>query len=118
MATIAGQPGVYGTQDTPANGNLAGGRQGAASRPDSNGNFWLYGANGYHSADTYRGLHDLWMYYEPTNQWTGTNETKLRTIAFHSMAAHFSQGTVESMAHLAKLHQRIILGLATTLLGR
>jgi N-acetylneuraminic acid mutarotase len=81
----SGQPGVYGTQGTPASSNLPGGRQGAASWIDSKGSFWLYGGNGYDSADTYSDLNDLWMYKESSNQWTwvGGSQTTSNCFPFN-----------------------------------
>ena len=39
-----GTPGVYGTLETPATGNLPGSREAAANWNDNSGNFWLLGA--------------------------------------------------------------------------
>jgi N-acetylneuraminic acid mutarotase len=89
----SGQPGVYGTQGTPASSNLPGGRQGAASWTDGKGNFWLYGGNGYDSADTYSDLNDLWMYKESSNQWTWVNGSQTTSNCFPFNGYEFCAGT-------------------------
>ena len=45
--TTPNQPGVYGTQGTPAATNTPGGRLDSAAWKDSSGNFWLFGGFGY-----------------------------------------------------------------------
>jgi len=62
-------PGVYGTQGTPAPGNIPGARDGAAGWTDSSGNFWLFGGQGmtWNQGGT---LNDLWEYSPTTNEWT------------------------------------------------
>ena len=55
-----GQPGVYGTQGSPADGNVPGGRWGANAWTDSGGNLWLFGGNGFDSTDTAGFLNDVW----------------------------------------------------------
>ena len=56
---ICGQPGVYGTLGTPAAGNIPGGRRGASSWTDNDGNLWLFGGSGYD---------DLWEFNISTNE--------------------------------------------------
>ncbi len=67
---VGQQPGVYGTQGTPAATNISGARQGAARWVDGNGNFWLFGGNGFDSAGTLGYLNDLWEFSPSSNQWT------------------------------------------------
>jgi len=83
--TAYGTPGVYGTQGTPSSTNIPGGRDGASTSIDSNGNLWLFGGHGCVSGacalettsstqiDTsysLGNLNDLWEYSPSTNQWT------------------------------------------------
>jgi N-acetylneuraminic acid mutarotase len=63
-------PGIYGTLGVASEGNVPGGRVSAASWTDTSGNFWLFGGNGYDSADNYGVLNDLWKYDPATNEWT------------------------------------------------
>lgn len=63
------QPGVYGTQGTPAASNTPGAREGAASWTDTNGNLWLFGGDGYDAAGTWSNLNDLWKFNSVTAQW-------------------------------------------------
>ncbi len=70
--TFYGQPGVYGTLGTPAAANTPGGRFGAASWTDSDGNLWLFG--GYFQE--YNGtcelgyeFNDLWKFNTSSKQW-------------------------------------------------
>jgi len=64
------QPGVYGTQGTPAPGNVPGGRDEAVSWTDASGNFWLFGGAGIDSTGVDGWLNDLWKYSPTTNVWT------------------------------------------------
>ena len=64
------QPGVYGTLGTPAAGNIPGSRSGAITWTDSNGNFWLFGGQGYDSASQYGTLNDIWQFNPLTREWT------------------------------------------------
>jgi hypothetical protein len=61
---VAGQMGTYGTQGTPAAGNVAGARMGATGWIDASGNLWLYGGLGLGSTSQAGFLNDLWV-YEP-----------------------------------------------------
>jgi N-acetylneuraminic acid mutarotase len=63
-------PGVYGKLGTPAAGNLPGGRENASSATDANGNFWLFGGNGYDSTGACALLNDLWEFNPSTDEWT------------------------------------------------
>ena len=70
---VSGQPGVYGTQGTPAPGNMPGGRDSALSWTDPQGNFWLFAGEGLDSRtnpEVYGDLNDLWKYDPATNMWT------------------------------------------------
>jgi hypothetical protein len=60
-----GQSGVYGTLETPAAGNIPGGRDSASSWTDSSGNLWLFGGWGYDASASLGTLNDLWMYQPP-----------------------------------------------------
>jgi N-acetylneuraminic acid mutarotase len=76
-----GLPGVYGTLGIPASTNIPGGRTNAVSWTDKNGNFWLFGGEGYATVNGLTGnvfFNDLWEYTPSTNEWTwmgGENET-------------------------------------------
>ena len=72
----ANLPGVYGTQNVPATGNIPGSRWGATGRTDASGNLWLFGGFGYDSAGTLGLLNDLWNYNITTNQWTWISGSK------------------------------------------
>ncbi len=62
--------GVYGTQGTPAAGNIPGGRFSAVSWTDGSGNFWLFGGTGIDGNDATGALNDLWEFNPTQNQWT------------------------------------------------
>ncbi|HTS70142.1 MAG TPA: choice-of-anchor tandem repeat GloVer-containing protein [Terriglobia bacterium] len=64
-----GAPGVYGTLGAPAAGNVPGGRFGASSWTDTNGNFWLFGGSGYDASGAFGHLNDLWEFNVSTRQW-------------------------------------------------
>jgi hypothetical protein len=65
-----GQPGVYGTQGQPSAANIPGGRLGAVSWTDKDGNFWLFGGGGLDSTETFGFLNDLWEFNPSTGEWT------------------------------------------------
>ena len=75
-----GQPGAYGTLGVPEPGNTPGSRWSAAAWTDKNGNFWLYGGQGF-DANGVGGnrtsfLDDLWEFVPSTRMWAwmgGTN---------------------------------------------
>ena len=69
MMYAAGRPGVYGTLGTPALGNIPGGRLGATTWTDSNGNFWFFGGGGYDAIGKNGLANDLWEFNPLTNQW-------------------------------------------------
>jgi N-acetylneuraminic acid mutarotase len=65
-----GQPGIYGKLGEPADGNTPGGRAGAVAWKDANGNFWLFGGQGFDSAGNRGSLNDLWEFNPHTHFWT------------------------------------------------
>jgi hypothetical protein len=69
------QPGTYGTQGTPAAGNVPGARETAISWTDPAGNFWLFGGAGYISAGQFVGFNDLWKY--SAGQWAWMSGSNL-----------------------------------------
>jgi N-acetylneuraminic acid mutarotase len=64
-----GQAGVYGTVGKAAPGNLPGGREGAATWTDNNGNLWLFGGVGEDANGIGGFLNDLWEFNPSTNEW-------------------------------------------------
>jgi N-acetylneuraminic acid mutarotase len=68
-SSTADQVGEYGALGAPAAGNIPGSRWLAASWTDLNGNFWLFGGQGY-NAQTFAVPDDLWEFNPSTNQWT------------------------------------------------
>jgi N-acetylneuraminic acid mutarotase len=65
-ASFPPYPGVYGTLGTPAPGNFPGSRSGASSWTDLQGNFWLYGGDGYDAGLYLNILNDVWRYVPST----------------------------------------------------
>jgi N-acetylneuraminic acid mutarotase len=70
-----GSPGVYGTQGVAAPGNVPGGRLGANSWTDAQGNLWLFGGQGESSTTGSGALNDLWKY--SGGQWTWMSGSNL-----------------------------------------
>jgi len=64
------QAGVYGTKDVASASNTPGSRRSAVSWTDANGNFWLFGGQGYDKGGAIGNLNDLWRFSTSTNQWT------------------------------------------------
>jgi hypothetical protein len=79
-SNVVGQPGVYGTQGTPAPANMPGARDSALSWTDAQGNFWLFGGDGLDSSTNpkvYGDLNDLWKYDPSTKMWTWMSGSNL-----------------------------------------
>ncbi|HEX4074532.1 MAG TPA: hypothetical protein VHX49_03940 [Candidatus Acidoferrales bacterium] len=68
---LGGQKGVYGTPGVAAAGNIPGARYEAVTWTDAEGNFWLFGGEGYDSAGNEGGLGDLWKYANGEWTWMG-----------------------------------------------
>ena len=68
-----GEPGVYGTLGTSAAANSPGARNAANSWIDSNGNFWLFGGQGFDSNGLFSDLNDLWEFNPSTKEWAWMN---------------------------------------------
>ncbi|MGB8028928.1 MAG: kelch repeat-containing protein [Terracidiphilus sp.] len=66
-SSTANATGVYGTQGTPATGNMPGARYSAVSWIDGSGNFWLFGGN---ANGGYSYLNDLWEFSPTSKEWT------------------------------------------------
>ena len=68
-----GQPGIYGTLETPAVGNVPGSRVGATGWTDKNGKLWLFGGVAYDINANYGYLNDVWKFDPSTNEldWMG-----------------------------------------------
>jgi hypothetical protein len=61
--------GIYGVLGQPAAGNFPGWRTAEATWTDANGNFWLFGGQGYAASGAEGILNDLWEFNPSTNQW-------------------------------------------------
>lgn len=66
----ADQVGVYGAKGSPALSNVPGGRGGAVSWVDLQGDLWLHGGNGFGAAGGSWFLNDLWKFDSTILQWT------------------------------------------------
>jgi N-acetylneuraminic acid mutarotase len=66
-----GLPGVYGTLGMAAPANVPGARYGAYAWTDASGNLWLFGGQGFDSADSNGYLNDLWEYKPGANNTPG-----------------------------------------------
>ncbi len=62
-----GQPGVYGTLQTPALGNNPSSREHAVSWTDAGGNLWLFGGIGINVVGTCNSFQDLWEFQPNTS---------------------------------------------------
>jgi hypothetical protein len=61
-SSTAALPGTWGTEGTPAAGNLPGARYPAASWTDASGNFWLFGGFGEFQTNVASNLNDMWEF--------------------------------------------------------
>lgn len=64
------QFGNYGTIGVAAPTNEPGAREFPMWWKDNNGNFWLFGGEGFDAVGSWGSLNDLWKYDPITNQWT------------------------------------------------
>ncbi|MGP8184783.1 MAG: chitobiase/beta-hexosaminidase C-terminal domain-containing protein [Terracidiphilus sp.] len=69
LPTSVGQPGVYGTMQSPGQGNTPGGRESGAAWTDSKGNLWLFGGYGADSVGAMGYLNDLWQFNLSAKEW-------------------------------------------------
>jgi N-acetylneuraminic acid mutarotase len=65
-SVYCGQPGVYGTLQTPAFGNSPSGRANAVSWTDSNSKLWLFGGQGVNITGVWNYFEDLWEFQPNT----------------------------------------------------
>ena len=63
---FCGEPGVYGTLQTPGLGNTPSGRTAAASWTDNKGNLWLFAGTGLDLVGVPGSFDDLWEYQPNT----------------------------------------------------
>ncbi len=80
-STTGGQLGVYGTEGTPAAGNVPGARDSGSSWVDSSGNIWLFGGEGFGSGGYWTVLNDLWKYSPSSGEWTWMGGSSAGTVA-------------------------------------
>jgi hypothetical protein len=67
-SNVTNQGGNYGTMGVPAPSNTPGSRELNIFWTTPNGQFWLFGADGYDSVGTYKNnMNDLWRYIPPCN---------------------------------------------------
>lgn len=79
---IVNASGVYGTQGTAAATNMPGAREGEdaggvlSGWADNDGNFWVFGGEGYDSTGALDSLNDLWEYDSAAQKWTWVSGSK------------------------------------------
>ena len=66
----------YGSPGKPALSNIPGGRIGAATWTDKDGNLWLFGGNGKGEGSRVGYLNDLWKYDPSSGMWTWIGGSK------------------------------------------
>jgi N-acetylneuraminic acid mutarotase len=82
--------------------NMPGARSAAAHWTDAQGNFWLFGGNGYDSVGNLGNLNDLWVFNGTTGQanWIGgsakTNSTGATTPAYPGARSYATTWTDQS----------------------
>jgi hypothetical protein len=77
------QPGTYGTEGTPAPGNIPGSRDAAASWADANGNLWLFSGEGMTGVPgSAAAFNDLWEYSAGEWTWVGGHNTGKQAGAY------------------------------------
>ena len=101
-----GQPGIYGTMGTPAQGNLIGGRYGASTWYLSNGDFWVFSGWGAGPYGPIGDLGDMWLFQPsvpptatptfslPTGDYTSTQTVTLSDTNALAAIYYTTDGTV------------------------
>jgi N-acetylneuraminic acid mutarotase len=74
-SNLGGQRGTYGALGVPAMANIPGARFETVSWTDASGDFWLFGGNGFDSADNEGALNDLWKYSAGEWTWMGGSDS-------------------------------------------
>ena len=73
---LVDQPGIYGSEGTPAPGNMPGSRDSAESWTDAHGNLWLFSGEGMIAAPGLAAeFNDLWEYSAGEWSWVGGNNS-------------------------------------------
>lgn len=85
---------VYGTQGTPAPGNLPGARSGATTWVDSSGNFWMFGGGRVDPLFTLGPRNDLWEFSPATKEWTWVSGSS--TVGPNQRGIYGSEGQASS----------------------
>ncbi len=70
------QTGTYGTKGVSDSDNVPGARKSGISWIDSQGNFWLFGGNGYDSTGVIGYLNDLWRFDGYNWTWISGSDTR------------------------------------------
>lgn len=63
-------PGIYGPQTIATASAMPGAREFMMSWIDLQGNFWMFGGDGFGNSNTFGRLNDLWRFNPQTLQWT------------------------------------------------
>jgi len=71
-----GQSGTYGTLGTPAAGNTPGGLFAPSSWTGGNGNFWLFGGQGFDGNGNFHELNALWEFDAGPAEWAWIGGSK------------------------------------------
>ena len=74
-SSMADEPGVYGSQGSPAPDNVPGARWGAVSWVDDAGDLWLFGGDGNDGAGASGNLNDLWRFDGANWTWISGSST-------------------------------------------
>lgn len=95
-----GCPGVYGTLETPASGNLPGSRGNANTWMGSGGEIWLFGGYGFDAIGIFSFLNDLWEFNPATNEWAwlGGN-SKFGQPGVYGKLGTFAAGNIPGDRH-------------------
>ena len=82
---IGAQQGVYGSMGAAAASNIPGARYGSASWTDKDGNFWLFGGNGFDSAGNEGYLNDLWKFSAGEWTWIGGSNVVMQPGSYGTL---------------------------------
>ena len=96
-SSVSNAAGTYGTQNSPATGNVPGARSSAVSWNDTLGNFWLFGGQGIDSNGTLGELSDLWEYIPSSTAGTAGSWTWIGGPSVANQFGIYGKATVPIM---------------------
>ena len=105
IGNYGGEPGVYGTLQTPAQGNIPGGRKSGSGWTDASGHLWLFGGFGPNvNNGNMVDFNDLWEFTPSTGEWAwmgGSNALGSNCFSYYGETVCGQSGTYGTQGQAA-----------------